>query len=155
MSNTPEKPVPLRRLKSGLKLGAAVAMAVSAAIAAAGKIETGDAWGPFNDVSHIVLGEDHAPTDGFHPLITPLGFALHVGSMEMWGVLYRLAWGKPRLPVSLLTSSGASILVYLFDYYLAPKRLAPGFEGRLSRQAVYFIYVVLALAFLVGDQDGQ
>ena len=136
-----------RALKDGLKLGALASLAVTGAIAAARARETGDAWGAINDVSHILLGEERSDRRGFDVQTTSLGLLLNAASIVSWSVLYRRLFGKPQFPNSPLTAAGAVAAIYFIDYAVFPRRLAPGFERRLSRQSVYMIYAVLALTF--------
>ena len=139
-------------LRDGVKTGTTAAVVVTAAILAAGKVETGDMWGPLNDVSHVVLGEEKSHVDGFRPGTTLLGLALQVAAMESWGIFYHLLFGRPRFPKSVITAAVAAALIYGIDYRLLPRRFTPGFEHRLSRPGLFLIYAVLALTFLLANQ---
>jgi hypothetical protein len=138
----------VRRFAEGAKLGAAAALTVTAAIAVAGKLENGDAWEPFNDVSHVLLGEEKSDCNGFNPQTSLLGLALNAAAMQFWAIPYRWIFGTPGFPRSALTASAAAAIIYLIDYHLLPKRLAPGFERRLSGGSILCIYAV-ALTFLL------
>lgn len=54
--------------------------------------------------------------------------------------------------VSRALPGGALVaaLAYVTDYHIVPARLTPGFEKHLSRRALFFIYLVLALALAAG-----
>lgn len=138
-------------LAAGLRLGLVSAATVAAALALAGELENGDAWGPLNDVSHILFGEEESRVEGFEPRITFTGLALHTFSLVGWAVLYRRLVGRPRYPRSLATAAGAGLVTYFLDYHVFPHQVRPGFERRLSRKSVALAYVVLALTYGVAD----
>lgn len=141
-------------LAEGLRTGAAAALAVSGAIAAAGKLQAGDPFAPLNDISHMVLGEERSHRRGFDPTATLLGVGLNVAAMLAWSVLYRALFGRQRLPRSLATAAAATAAIYFFDYHLVPKRFTPGYEATLSREKVWLIFATLGLTLaLAGARD--
>jgi hypothetical protein len=137
-----------RSLAAGFQLGLITAGTIAAVLALAGELENGDPWGPLNDVSHILLGEEESRIEGFDPRITLTGAALHAVSIGAWGALYRVLAGRPRFPQSLATAAGAGLVTYFLDYHVFPQRIRPGFERRLSRKSIALAYLVMAATFL-------
>jgi hypothetical protein len=148
-----ESRLELENLAAGMRLGLVSAGTVAAVLALAGSLENGDPWGPFNDVSHILLGEQASQIEGFEPQVTLTGVALHAVSLAGWGVLYRILAGRPRFPGALAAAAGAGLATYFLDYHVFPQRLRPGFERRLSRKSILFAYLVLSLTFLGADRS--
>jgi hypothetical protein len=142
------------RAEGALGLGLAAAAAVTGAIAAAGVAEHGDGWGPFNDTSHILLGEARSDVRGFDPVATLLGLGLNAAAIVGWAALYRLLFARPRFPASVLTAAAFTAATYVLDYHVFPPRVRPGFERRLSRTSIYLIYAAMGLAFCLADGAG-
>lgn len=42
-----------------------------------------------------------------------------------------------------------AVAAYTIDFYLIPKRLTPGFENRLSKRSLFFVYGTFALGLAV------
>jgi hypothetical protein len=124
-------------------------VAVTAAVMAAGHVETGTVWRGINAVSHILHGEGATTVDGFEPEVSLPGIALNALSVSAWLMLYRLAFGSSHWPRSLLPGLVGAMLAYGVDYFVLPRRLAPGFEECLSHRSVALIYAVLGLCFAV------
>jgi len=134
-------------LKNGIITGIVGAAVTTAVIAAYGKARTGDPWTPFNGIAHMLFGETAANRDGFVPRETLVGLGLNGTAIVTWGVLYEAIAGRTAFPVSLLTGSAASALIYLLDYHIFPPKLRPGFDKRLGSDAILAAYLFLAAVF--------
>lgn len=132
----------------------ATTVATTALTAWLGKRETGSAAAPFNATSHIVHGEEAVRHDEPSAKYTLTGVLLNAGAMAAWSGIQELAfgrWARKGTPARALASGAAtSVLAYVTDYYVVPKRLTPGFEKRLSKKAMLATYVGLALALAAG-----
>jgi hypothetical protein len=140
---------------AGLVRDCAIAStAVTAMVMAAGHAETGTVWRAINAVSHILYGDRALAAHRFEPEVSLAGIALNAVSVSAWMVLYRLAFGRTRWPGSLLTGLVGALAAYGIDYYVLPKRFAPGFEECLSPRSVALIYTVLGLCLALQGSVG-
>src|SRR5688500_515379 len=101
--------------------GCASGRAVAAAAAWRARVEGRSAWRPNNGMSHMVWGRRAAPRG-------PVYFVRSAGR-----------------------AIGVSILAYVTDYYLVPRRFTPGFELSLSRRSCPWVYGALAAGLVAPD----
>ncbi|HET7585596.1 MAG TPA: hypothetical protein VFK13_11850 [Gemmatimonadaceae bacterium] len=117
--------------------------------------ESGALFRPFNAIAHLLLGPGTLITYQFDPVATPLGVALHVITVVVWGVIFsfvaRSARGLSLVGIAVLFTGA----VALFDLLLLPRRLHPGFDEVLSGPQLAFLYLVLALALAVALPVGE
>src|SRR5438874_6638939 len=83
----------------------AAAAAGTGALMAAGAVEAGSPWAPFNTMAAALLGEEAARDPGFQRRATPVGLAIIVGGLAGYGLLYRRLFGRVPFPQSLLTGA--------------------------------------------------
>ena len=134
-------------LTRGLKTGLALAATTTAAILLASDKETGSPWAALNCVAHIVDGDEKEQPTGYSPRESVLGIVVNGTAMAAWGVLYEGGLRVTNTPSSPLTALLATAAAYGIDYKIVPKRYTPGIEKRLSQNAVWLIYGVLAATF--------
>ncbi len=132
-------------LTRGLKNGLALSLTTALALLYASSQENNGPWGAFNYVCHMVDGDDAIYSDGFQPRESLLGLALNASAMAAWGVIYDFLFGGADLPGSLFTAALVTVGAYFIDYHLVPKRFTPGIENKISKNAIYRVYGVLAL----------
>lgn len=137
------------------RVGQGVYAGVVAAAATAGTLigfggARGEAWRPLNAVGHLVLGYRARVMDRFDLLVTPVGVALHVLSVVVWGVVFALVAARLRGWRLVLAAVGLGAAAFLIDTRLLPDRLDPGFPDVLSRPEVIAVYAVLAASLAVG-----
>ena len=141
-------------IKDSMTTGAVATVATTAAAAVLGQLENGNAAAPLNAVSHILWGESatrHEETDARHTLV---GAGLNAAAVTGWAGVHELFMPrgtKPSLGRALLTGAAVSALAYITDYHVVPKRLAPGFEERLSGSGMLGMYATLGLALAFGS----
>lgn len=137
------------RLRDGAFAGLIGAAATAGALIGFG-LARGAAWRPINTVAHLAIGYRAEITDGFDPLVTSVGIAVHVASLVGWGLLFALVAARLRgarlLLAALLFAAGA----FLLDHVLLPVRLKPGFELVLSWPELIAVHAILALALAAG-----
>lgn len=110
---------------------------------------------PINAISHIVYGEEAYSVSSPEPKYVLWGLALNLSAMIGWSVIaeiiFRVTGVKSDQTLALtLIAAVVSALAYVVDYHVVPKRFTPGFENVLSSRALFCVYVVLALGFLMG-----
>jgi hypothetical protein len=117
------------------------------AMIAASANENDGPWGAVNNVCHIVDGDDARYKDAFDSRDSVVGMALNSSAMASWSVLYELLFGRVPFGPSLLAGAATAAGAYLVDYHVVPKRFTPGIEHKISRNAIFSIYVVLGLTY--------
>ena len=128
--------------------GAVLAGTLSlAALGLRGRREIGSASAPLNAVSHVLWGDEALHRD--HPSVdhTPLGGAVHIASGLVWSGLYgwvRLRRRRPSALNAVTDAIGVSAVAAAIDFRLTPHRLTPGFEHRLSRSGLVWVYGAFA-----------
>jgi len=137
---------------NALAAGSAAAVTTTIAIAACGRSEDVSAWAPLNAISHIAWGDQAAAQVAPSWKYSATGIGLNAGAMLSWGVVYALlAGGNARTTTRALAAGAATAATaYVVDYHVVPKRLTPGFEKRLSREAMASIYASLAIGLALG-----
>ena len=135
-----------------IRTGAVASAATTAAAAILGQIENGSAVSPINAVSHILWG-DKADTEEVDARHTAAGLALNAAAITSWAGLHEsiLPRERPSIGRALVTGAATAAVAYVVDYHVVPKRFTPGFEKQLSRNALFGVYAVLALALAVGS----
>ena len=122
--------------------------ATSAAVAACGSFEGGNAVAPVNAVSHIVWGDEAAEQEEASLKYTLSGATLNAAAIASWAAIYELGFGRRarqgNVRAAIVGGVATAALAYVTDYYVVPKRLTPGFEKRLSSPSMFAVYVALA-----------
>lgn len=137
-------------LMDSITTGKFVGLTTSAAVAACGARENGNAVAPINAISHIVWGDEAAEQETPSLKYTYTGLALNSAANISWAFFYEKIFGaaaqKGNVPVALLGGAAVSAAAYITDYHIVPPRLTPGFEKRLSPRSMLVVYTVLALS---------
>lgn len=142
-------------VQQALRTGAVASTATTAAVAAFGEFETGNAIAPLNAVSHIAWGDRAAKQNDASLQYTATGLALNTVAVTSWAVIYEALFGSTakRGDVIGAVAGGSlvSAIAYATDYHLVPERLTPGFEKRLSNRSLLGVYTTLALGLAFGS----
>src|SRR5262245_11322065 len=145
-------------VKNTLVTGAVATAATTAAIAACGRAEIGNAVAPLNAVSHILFGDEAARVDETTGKHTATGLALNAAAVGLWAGVHELFFTPPgprRLGPALAGRAATAALAYATDYFLVPDRLTPGFEKRLPGRSLFAIYAALAGSLALGSLLGE
>src|SRR5450830_1140266 len=130
-------------------LAAIASLLSTIVLALAGRREAGSPYAPTNAVSHWLRGRPALSQDAPSWRHTALGYLIHHGSALMWAWLYA-RWQQRRQDQALFpllgTAAAVSILAGVVDFKVAPERLPPGFEHRLSTPALLAVYAAFGLA---------
>jgi hypothetical protein len=141
-------------LTQGALAGSLASIFSTAVLAIAGRRQVGSAVAPINAVSHVYWGDEALHRERLDLNHTALGYLTHHASSIFWAAVYAgLCRDKPATRTALGIVSGAaglSAAACFIDYRLIPKRLTPGFEHRLSTEAMAGVYAALALGFAAG-----
>lgn len=141
-------------IKDAAISGGFAAMAVNAATAALGRVETGHALAPLNAVSHVLWGDKAAEKDDASMKYTFNGMAINSGAAVFWATIYEKLFGEAadqgQIPLALLGGGAVAGMAYVVDYHLVPERLTPGYDKRLSGKSMAVLYGVLALGLGIG-----
>ncbi len=119
---------------------------VLAGLILACKSERGNLWEAINSTCHMIDGDDRSYSGQFENRDTPLAIALIGSAMFGWAVIYQLVLRALKQKSSIISGIAMAAFAYLIDYYVVPKQFTPGFEKMLSKKAIFFAYVILALA---------
>jgi len=141
-------------LTQGLLAGTLASIFSTAVLAITGRRETGSAAAATNAVSHWYWGDtafDRQEADLPH---TALGYLTHHGAATFWATLYAaLASRQPAsrtTPGLLLGAAATSATAYFVDFKLTPHRFTPGYEHRISTEALLAVHLGLAVGLAAG-----
>jgi hypothetical protein len=141
--------------KDGAVSGSMASLLSTAVLAVCGKRETGSPFAPTNAISHWLWGDRAAAHDEANKRHTLAGYAIHHGASTLWAVLYEKWFGdllhKERLGTAVAGAAAVSGLACFVDYQLTPRRLRPGYELRLSRSALFWVYAGVGMGFLLSS----
>ena len=131
-----------------LTAGAIASLLSTIVLALAGRREAGSPYAPTNAISHWLWGRPALSQAAPSWRHTALGYLIHHGSALMWAWLYA-RWQQRRQDQALLpllgTAAAVSALAGLVHFQVAPERLHPGFEHRLSTPALFAVYAAFGL----------
>ncbi|HYE37261.1 hypothetical protein [Methylocaldum sp.] len=130
--------------------GTIAGIATTLVAAACGTAERSGAVAPLNAVSHITWGDRAARQKDVSLKYTGTGFVLNHASAVLWATLYERWFGRVAesgdVAKALMGGAVVAGLAYLTNYHLAPERLTPGFEKRLSAKSLAAVFGTLALS---------
>jgi hypothetical protein len=143
--------------------GGGAATAAMLATMLCDKRENGEWWRALNAVSHMIRGDEAKRQNGFSVRYTLPSLALHVTSICGWAFCHRAATlGVKRVKPAASTRErkmralslgvAVSMMAYIIDFHVVPPRLRPGIEAQISRRALFFVYLVLAVSLAVSGE---
>ena len=118
-------------------------------------VEHKSAAAPVTAISHIFYGDSAFEARAGDAMHFGIGFVLNVMAMIGWSAVAELVFralsiDSHRLGYAVLVAVALSVLAYITDFHIVPKRFTPGFEHILSKRAIYVTYVFLAISFVIG-----
>jgi hypothetical protein len=106
----------------------------------------------FNVAAHGLFGERARLVTTAHPLITPTGIVLHTLVVMACAIAVTLlAGGRRTLVVGLVAAALVSVL-FALNTRVLPSAFRPGYETILSEGQLFFLYLTLASALVVGTR---
>jgi len=142
-------PLPLRALRSGTLASVLSTVAVSifsrrhcGAVAAG--TNSASQWFWYPRARHV----------GRPSLVYTLaGYAIHHASSLLWSSVYE-ATRPQQAPASgrIARAAGVSVLAYVVDYHVVPRRLSPGFEHRIGAAGMWAAYTAFGVGLLLATR---
>lgn len=146
--------LPLRAHAARLLTAGSLASAVSMAVMAGGsRRDTGSAIAALNAPSHWFWGDRALRRNDASWRFTLLGAVTHHASAIFWAVFYELLRARRRHPTpanAVVDAVAVTAVAAVVDLKLVPQRLTPGFERRLSRRNLAWVYVGFAAGLALG-----
>nr|WP_297352636.1 hypothetical protein [uncultured Caldimonas sp.] len=118
-----------------------------------GRVDGRCTFGALNAPSHWVWGDQALRQNGCSLRYTGTGLLIHHVASVFWAMLYERACPAlhPRSAAQLALESAAVATVAAgVDLRIAPRRLTPGFERRLSRRSLVIVYASFAAGIALG-----
>lgn len=144
-----------RALKDAIIVGSFASLTSAAALALRGRSETGYALATLNAPSHWLWGDRALHKNGPSMEHTGAGFAIHHASSIFWAVIHEKTMDESNRDTTLAThltrATVTAILAALVDLRIAPDRLTPGFERRLSASSLCLVYGLFGLGLGLGS----
>lgn len=146
-------------LTAALVAGSVASIASTLALAIAGRAELRNAVAPMNGPSQWVWGLDAPWRNRFSGRHTVVGYGIHHLASIFWALLFEKLRPRRRgyVPGELAAAALTAAVANVVDMRLTPRRFTPGFERRLSRPALFFVYAAfgagLAAAALLSTKD--
>lgn len=141
-------------LTQGLLAGTLASAFSTAVMVLAGRRESRSGAAPVNAVSHWAWGDDALKRQGTDLRHTGLGYLTHHSATTFWATAYAaLAIQSPAMrtvPGALLGAAATSAVACVVDFKLTPYCFTPGYEHRLSTEAVAAVYAALAVGLAAG-----
>jgi len=137
------------RLSLMLVSGSAASLVSMAMLAWRGHLENGSAAAPVNAPSHWFWGRESLRRDGTTLRHTAVGAAVHHASSLFWAAIYALLQSRRR-PQPVADAITLTAVAAVVDLKLVPARLTPGFEQRLSRRSLAWVYGGFAAGLVLG-----
>ncbi|MCE9557836.1 MAG: hypothetical protein K8R88_02685 [Armatimonadetes bacterium] len=118
-------------------------------------LEKVSVWSPLNAIAHIFFGDEAIGVNRPVTKCLVSGTILNLGAALGWAAIaefgyYFLKISAGHVFPTVALSAAVTVLAYITDFVIVPKRLTPGFEHVLSRRSLYLVYGVLALALTLG-----
>lgn len=140
-------------LRAAMSSGSTASVLSTAMLAGCGKNEAGSPHAPVNAISHWVWGDRAKLHDGPSKEHTLLGYAIHHASATFWAVFYE-KWFAERAErgdtgAAVAGAAAVAALACFVDYRVAPYRLMPGYEARLSKPSLLLVYASFGAGLLL------
>jgi hypothetical protein len=141
-------------LREGAVTGSLAGILSTAVLALAGARQNRSAAAPINAASHWIWGDESLREDRLTLRHTLLGLLTQHAASIFWAALYSRIYGhRPEAkqwPQALAGAATTCAIAGVVDYMVVPKRLTPGYEHRLSTNAMVAVYAALAAGFALG-----
>lgn len=141
-------------VEDGLYPGALASAATSLAAALRGRKDSGSALAPINAPSHVLWGDRATQVERLTVRHTLVGHLINTASGIFWAAIFQKLFGRlvdrRGIEAGVLAGAATAGIAYATDYRVVPKRLTPGWEKRLSKRSLFYVYGALALSLGVG-----
>jgi hypothetical protein len=138
----------------GMMPGALASVASAGALALRSRREAGSVYAGTNAVSHWLWGSKAFRRDAPSWKYTLVGYGIHHASALFWGTLFEQAAARvlerKSVGSTIAAAAAASSVACFADYVLTPKRLRPGYEERVSRGSLAWVYAAFGIGLAAG-----
>lgn len=142
-------------LREGAVSGGVASLLSAAVLLLAGARQNHAPAAPVNAISHWVWDRPALAADGPSARHTLAGYLIHHAASVWWATLHAKAWGtrgRAKRPGPALAGAAVAAAVACFvDLAVTPRRFTPGFEHRLSPDALLGVYTCFALGLALGS----
>ena len=109
----------------------------------------------FNVAAHGIFGEQARMVTVAHPLITPAGIVVHLVAVVACSVLFAILAHRRRMLVVAIAAAAMVAVLFALNTRVLPTSMRPGYEIILSQGQLFFLYLTLAIALVVGTRLAQ
>jgi len=138
--------------------GSFASLASTVALARAGHADCRHTFAPVNAISHWIWNEPAIYQDEASLRHSLVGYLIHHSMSVFWAALYEKRFGhyseQGRAGPALAAGLAVAALAALVDLRCTPRRLTPGFERRLSRRSLVWVYAAFGVALAARCLDG-
>lgn len=142
-------------MQDGAVSGSIASLLSTIVLAIGGQREAGSPFAPTNAISHWLWGDRAARHDEANKRHTLVGYAIHHAASTLWAVVYEKWFGDLAQKKTMIPAAGGAAIVSglacFVDYQMTPKRLRPGYEMRLSRPTLFWVYLAVGAGFLLSS----
>lgn len=140
------------RLRRGVIAGIIAGAATGGVLMGLGRAR-GSIWSLLNDAAHTFVGGRARIAERFDVLATPVGVAVHLLSLILWGILFAVIGGGLRGWRLLVAAFAFTAAAFLLDTRLLPVELRPGFEAVMTTPELLLLYATMAIALALGVRE--
>lgn len=109
----------------------------------------------FNVAAHGLLGEQARLVTVAHPLITPTGILVHALAIVFFAILFSVVADGRRMAIVTMAAVALVSVLFALNTRVLPIPFRSGYETILSKGQLFFLYLTLASALVVGTRLAQ
>lgn len=138
-------------LRKAMISGSIASLLSAIFLAILGKGELGKTAAPINGPSQWVWGKYASFLNYFSWRYTGVGYVIHHAASIFWALFYEKINPGKNCQGIVIPTLMVSVVAYIVDFYVVPKRFSPGFERRLSKGSLFVVYGIFALGLAGGS----
>lgn len=142
-------------MQDGAVSGSIASLLSTVVLAVQGQREAGSPFAPTNAISHWIWGDRAAAHDEANRRHTLVGYTIHHAASTLWAVCYEKWFGdqlqRKNVVPAAAGAAAVSAMACFVDYQTTPKRLRPGYEMRLSRSSLFWVYAAVGAGLLLSS----
>ncbi|MGD9943656.1 MAG: hypothetical protein AB7S98_10505 [Burkholderiaceae bacterium] len=143
-----------KALNDGAFSGGMASALSSLVLAWRGSVDLGAGAAPLNAPAHW-LSRRALGRDGASLRYTAVGMVIHHLSSIFWAFFYEWIAARRRSEspaAELRDALAVAALAAVVDYQVVPRRFTPGFEQRLTRHSLVWVYAAFAAGLFLGSR---
>ncbi|NYT68395.1 hypothetical protein [Pusillimonas noertemannii] len=135
----------VRVLKSAATSGSYASVVSTVALLHGGARDCSAAFAPVNAVSHWLWGDKALHKEQGSLRYSLAGYCIHHAASIFWALGYEFLLSRrkaePTKFEALTLAGGVAATACVVDLYCTPERLTPGFERRLGKPSLAYVYL--------------